>query len=230
MLEKNRYNDLDRLVRRSVARARREFIESQIAERNWKGVKMCKPYQAKPHRIVDLAKKERPLHERAEVIAEYYAAKQWNTVQLPPMPNRPPIFPVADLPRGNFSAQELRKARNRLKKKKSPGTDGISNEILLFVMECEVGFAYILDLMNMCWVHRILPAKWQIARIVAIYKNKGCTKLPENYRPIALLQSLYKVFTTLIERRLRGMENKIWKMQSGYRSNHSTDDAIVYVD
>ena len=57
--EKNRYNDLDRLVRRSVARARREFIESQIAERNWKGVKMCKPYQAKPHRIVDLAKKER---------------------------------------------------------------------------------------------------------------------------------------------------------------------------
>ena len=64
-----------------------------------------------------------------------------------------------------------------------------------------------------------------MARIVAIYKNKGATTLPQNYRPIALLQAMYKVFTSLIERRLRELEPRLWKMQMGYRTGRSTDDA-----
>ena len=64
-----------------------------------------------------------------------------------------------------------------------------------------------------------------MARIVAIYKNEGATTLPQNYRPIALLQAMYKVFTSLIERRLRELEPRLWKMQMGYRAGRSTDDA-----
>ena len=36
---------------------------------------------------------------------------------------------------------------------------------------------------------------------------------------------MYKVFTSLIERRLRVLEPQLWKMQMGYRSGRSTDDA-----
>ena len=70
-----------------------------------------------------------------------------------------------------------------------------------------------------------MPQLWQLARIVAIYKNEGTTTFPQNHRPIALLQAMYKVFTSLIERRLRVLEPQLRKMQQGYRSGHSTDGA-----
>ena len=90
---------------------------------------------------------------------------------------------------------------------------------------CDIGFAYILELMNLCWTTASLPELWHVARIVAIYKNEGATTLPQNYRPIAFLQAMYKVFASLIERRLRELEPRLWKMQMGYRTGRSTDDA-----
>ena len=108
---------------------------------------------------------------------------------------------------------------------KSPGTDLLSNEIICLVLDTDIGFSYILELMNLCWTNATMPQLWQLARIVAIYKNEGATTLPQNYRPIALLQAMYKVFTSLIERRLRVLEPRLWKMQMGYRSGRSTDDA-----
>ena len=79
--------------------------------------------------------------------------------------------------------------------------------------------------MNLCWTTATPPELWHVARIVAIYKNEGATTLPQNYRPIALLQAMYKVFTSLIERRLRELEPRLWKMQMGYRTGRNTDDA-----
>ena len=93
------------------------------------------------------------------------------------------------------------------------------------VLDTDIGFAYILELMNLCWTTATLPELWHVARIVDIYKNEGATALPQNYRPIALLQAMYKVFTSLIERRLRELEPRLWKMQMGYRTGRSTDDA-----
>ena len=223
--DKNQFLELERQIRKTVARDRREYIEEQVRLRNWKGVRLCKPYVARPLRVEDAAGRERPLQDRAEVLSEYYATSQWHTAELPPLPARNPLFPVADLPCGNFTPYELKCARRSLKKKKSPGTDTLSNEVLLFVLETEEGFAYILQLMSLCWVSAVLPEEWQLARIVAIYKGKGAASLPANYRPIALLQSTYKLFSILVEHRLRGLERHVWKMQCGYRAGYSTDDA-----
>ena len=223
--DKNHFSNLERQIRKSIAKGRRDYIEEQVRLHNWKGVRMCKPYVARPLRVVDAEGRERPLQERAEVLSEYYATSQWHTSQLPPLPARPPLFPTADLPCGDFSVQELKCARRNLKKKKAPGTDKLSNEILLFVLHTVEGFSYILQLMNLCWATAVLPEEWQLARIVAIYKGKGATSLPANYRPIALLQASYKLFSILVEQRLRGLEGRVWKMQTGYRAGFSTDDA-----
>ena len=222
----DQYLELERQIRKQIQKDKRNYIEEQVRLCNWKGVKMCKPYVARPLRVADRDGRERPLQDRAEVLSEYYATSQWHTAQLPLLPPRPLLFPVAaDLPCGNFSAHELKLARRKLKKKKSPGTDHLSNEILLFVLNTEEGFAYILELMSKCWATAELPEEWQLARIVAIYKGKGSTLLPANYRPIALLQASYKLFSTLVEQRLRGLEDRVWKMQCGYRAGFSTDDA-----
>ena len=111
------------------------------------------------------------------------------------------------------------------KRIKTPGTDEISNEILLIFLNDPIGFALVFRLMNYCWTHVVLPTDWQVARICAIFKNKGSTSLPTNYRPIALLQTFYKLFTLLIDKRLRLLEHRIWKMQKGFLKGRSTDDA-----
>ena len=55
----------------------------------------------------------------------------------------------------------------RLKKRKTPGTDKLSNEIICLVLDTDIGFAYILELMNLCWTTATLPELWHVARIVA---------------------------------------------------------------
>ena len=79
--------------------------------------------------------------------------------------------------------------------------------------------------MNFCWSTIALPELWQMARIVAVYNGEGATTLPKSYRLIALLLAVHKIFTSLIERRLRALEPRLWKMQQCYRWGRSTDDA-----
>ena len=186
---------------------------------------MCKRYRQTPHQVFDANGNSRILQDRAEVFATHYATAQWNTAELPALPDRPALFPHWDLPCGRFSPYELRQVRARLKKRKMHGTDFLSNEIICLVLDTDWGSSYILELMNLCWTQCTMPQLWQLARIVAIYKNEGATTLPQNYRPIALLQAMYKIFTSLIERRLRVLEPHLWKMQQGYHSGHNTDDA-----
>ena len=57
-------------------------------------------------------------------------------------------------------------------------------------------------------------------KIVAIFKQKGSTKLPTNYTPIALLHAFYNFYTLLIDKRLRILEHRVWRMQVGFRRDH----------
>ena len=71
-----------------------------------------------------------------------------------------------------------------------------------------------------------IPTESEIARIVSIYK-KGDTEKPENYRPIALLQSIYKIYASLIQKRLaKALDERIWYTQYGFRARKSTSQPI----
>ena len=103
---------------------------------------------------------------------------------------------------GPFTPYELRVARTKLKTGKGTGDDGISNEFLRLVLLTTIGFSLILSLINGCWVNEEVPGEWWVARIFAIYKGKKLPiDLPPSYRPIALLQTMYKLFTKMIELR-----------------------------
>ena len=73
------------------------------------------------------------------------------------------------------------------------------------------------------------PDPLKIAKIVPIHKN-GDKRLPCNYRPIAMLPYLSKVFEKIIHIRLAGYfsQNSLFSSsQFGFRKNMSTLDAIV---
>ena len=220
------YELLNKEIRREAKRAKNDFIRTEIEIRKWVGIKYCRAFVPKPIKIQDTAGHFHRIQLRAQILGKYYETTQWHHQPLPPLPDRPPLFPIPDdLPTGVFTCDELRNAAPYLKKNKTPGTDEISNEMLLIFLNDPIGFALVLRLMNYCWTHVVLPTDWQVARICAIFKNKGSTSLPTNYRPIALLQTFYKLFTVLIGKRLRLLEHRILKMQKGFLKGRSTDDA-----
>ena len=121
---------------------------------------MCRPFVPKPLKIEDLDGRERSIHERACVLASYYEKRQWHTAHLPPLPHRPPRFPVVDeLPIGPFTAQEVRTDKKYLKKQKTPGTDDIPNEVLLILLNFEITFFIIVEMLSKRWVDAVLRAE-----------------------------------------------------------------------
>ena len=112
-----------------------------------------------------------------------------------------------------------------LKTNKATGTDEIPNEIIRILLDDALGLGLVLRLLNFCWTTATAPALWQVAHVVAIFKNKGSAQLPTNYRPISLIRTFQKLFTLLIDRRLRSLEDRVWQMQMGFRRGRSTDDA-----
>ena len=64
------------------------------------------------------------------------------------------------------------------------------------------------------------------ANVVTIFKN-GDVEDPGNYRPIALLQSLYKLHAALLRNRLiAGLDNRIDNNQYGFRTKRSTTQPL----
>ena len=53
-------------------------------------------------------------------------------------------------------------------------------KVILLLLNFEITFFLILEMYNKCWTDAVQPIDWQIAKIVAIFKQKA----PPNYRPI----------------------------------------------
>ncbi len=58
-----------------------------------------------------------------------------------------------------------------------------------------------LILINKWWREGVFPEDKLQAYVATIYK-KGDPKKQENYRPISLLTSIYKVYTSLLQKRI----------------------------
>ena len=62
--------------------------------------------------------------------------------------------------------------------------------------------------------------------MVTIYK-KGDVEDPGNYRPIVLLNSMYKIYTAMLRNRLiQGLDKRICNAQYGFRAKRSTAQTI----
>lgn len=81
-------------------------------------------------------------------------------------------------------------------------------------------------LFNSILQHSVTPTQWSEANIILLYK-KGDPKNIGNYRPISLLPSLYKLFSTIINKRISTtLEVKQPVEQAGFRKGFSTTDHI----
>jgi ribonuclease HI len=115
---------------------------------------------------------------------------------------------------------------NHLARNKAPGPDGIPNELLQALPETLQGAIH--TLMVIMWVKAEVPDQWTASDTVLLPK-KGDALLIKNKRPIALANTLYKLYTSLITLNtvlFSELANVFTEAQEGYLRQRNTERQI----
>ena len=97
------------------------------------------------------------------------------------------------------SAQEVQAVMQSMKKNKAPGMDEVQNEI--FNAAGKETKNWITTVMQTVWEEERMPAEWRDGELVSIHK-KGQHLICENYRGLCMLSVGYKIFSSILQRRL----------------------------
>ena len=123
-----------------------------------------------------------------------------------------------------ITQDEVEFSLRNFKNGKSPGEDGIQSELLKLGGE-EI-HKVLAKLYNECLKQRKIPATWNNATMILIFK-KGDKNDIKNYRPISLLSAMYKLFTRIITARIeKQLDFHQPREQAGFRRGFSTMDHI----
>jgi len=127
------------------------------------------------------------------------------------------------LPPKHISPAEVRYIIAKLPRKKSPGYDLITSEILnQLPKKAIVLLTYIFNLMLRL---SYFPLLWKFSTVIHILKPKKPPDRPSSYRPISLLPILSNMFEKILLKRISNIiaESKILPdSQFGFRTKHST--------
>ena len=112
-----------------------------------------------------------------------------------------------------------------LPNRKAPGMDHIKAEMLKPVAS---NFAPLLDkLFTLCWRWSWTPTLWRTAQVVPIYKNKGSSTDPANYRPISLTSIFRKILERCLMSKLLQTMPTLDIAQGGFRAHRGTLDQAL---
>ena len=107
---------------------------------------------------------------------------------------RPNSTPASLLP-GITDPMNYRECLNHLARNKAPGPDGIPNELLQALPDTLQQAIH--QLMILMWTKAEIPRHWTASETVLLPK-KGDPLLIKNKRPIALSNTIYKLYTSLV--------------------------------
>jgi len=123
--------------------------------------------------------------------------------------------------------KEINNIISKLKGNKAPGPDNITTELIKsggYILKLRI-----YNLILKIWKNQQIPGEWTEGIICPNFK-KGDRRLCNNYRPITLLNTVYKIFAILLHNRIcTEVEHKIGEYQMGFRPNRSTIDNIFIV-
>ena len=125
---------------------------------------------------------------------------------------------------------DVRRVLSKMPSKPSP-LDAVP--ITLLKSCADVFVAIIVRLANLSFTEGHSPARYKKAQVMPLLKKSGLdSSLPSNYRPISNLSTISKVLERLVLVQLRphllGSVN-FSEYQSGYRTGHSTETALLEV-
>ena len=115
----------------------------------------------------------------------------------------------------------------KIMKRKAPGESKIGHQIIKQLPENII--EYILVIFNASLASGYFPKKFKSAILKLLPKDGKDITLPQNYRPIALLDNIGKIFEKIINSRLRQYleDNNLYNSQQyGFRQGKSTTHVI----
>ena len=126
------------------------------------------------------------------------------------------------------SVKEVNEALKKLRAGKACGDDELCAEMLKTSHAGLVGAIATVFSDILCG-YAELPATWAISRLVVLFK-KGDATLPKNYRPIAIIPVLCKLFSAVLFGRVgRLLDSLQDPEQGGFRPDYSCSDIIVFM-
>lgn len=135
--------------------------------------------------------------------------------------------PVLD---AQISSEVLMNSIHSSKGGSAPGPDMIPFEC--FKALPANWYNYLLNLLNTVWAHETFPINWGLIKLIPIFK-KGDPTVPTNYRGIALVNCITKIFTKILCTRLStwAESNRILPdEQFGFRAGRSCVDAVFLLN
>lgn len=126
----------------------------------------------------------------------------------------------------NISLEELDLALFRLGRKKASGWDSIPGEFYKYLDSGNR--QYLLSFFNMIFESGRFPNGWNRSKMFLIHK-KGDVSLPANYRSIAILSTIVKIFTSILRNRLSSWAEErrlLGEGQNGFRHGRSCTDSL----
>ena len=99
-----------------------------------------------------------------------------------------------------LTLHELQVALKRLKTRKSPGPDGITNEMLKHLGNTAI--VKLLEVLNSSWENGTLAQIWREAIMIPVLKKGKDKKKAASYRPISLTSCVVKTLERIVNQRL----------------------------
>ena len=228
--EEGAYDRAQKMTNQIRKQIRKETLDKTIKnleDNLWYDIKKAKASYMPSHTKL-LNEKGEPTtsNERPNILADHFEKKQWainNDRDRETYMHK--IFEQeASVKTDRITIEEVIRTIKKLKNNKSPGPDGIPIEFYKFLEEDCIDI--VTDILNHCWETETMPDEMELAELVTLYK-KGNVEDPANYRPIALLNTLYKMYASIIQKRLSdGIEDRIWETQFGFRKKKSTSQPL----
>lgn len=110
--------------------------------------------------------------------------------------------------------EEIEEAIKQAKPNKSPGSDGLTHEFYKTFRE------FLAPILCKLYKHmeerREMPESMGLGMITILYKNKGSKMKLENYRPLSLLNTDYKILTKVLANRIKGVVGGIISESQAY--------------
>ena len=177
-------------------------------------VALQKAYRQDPKRCMGMIRQSPPPIRCLAPIAtvhDFFKAKQVSTSHTV-TPGPPPVqlwqdVSQTDLLGSPITSEEVRGTLMRTNANSAPGPDNLSYSAW---KKLDPKYSIITAILNICRVNEKVPPSWKRSATILIHKGDDVNNL-DNWRPIALQNTLYKVYASIIARRLSSwaIDNKI---------------------
>ncbi len=123
-----------------------------------------------------------------------------------------------------ITIKEIREVLDKMKQNNTTGPDRVPMEV--FKEMDNQGLEWTQKVLNMWWLNEQIEVEQLRANICLIYKKGDIANL-NNHIPIALLNSLYKIFAAVLKRIIADtLDHTLQNTQFGFRKEKGTADAI----